>query len=182
MRKHMKLFNVATGYCHKVAGFPIPKGAFYGRDSVSYWYCINKELYPIDTPTLEIYRYNEVEDEWYLLLEHSKTVEIIVASATQEDWNMPIEYPKYKGIHNISASCAMKSKSYQTIKGESNFQKLQKAHENRFNNVHNQPQDIWESVAPMTYEEKVGTKRIKRPKWSKTQYTQNSKPYVVLDV
>lgn len=178
-RKHMKPFNVAHGWCHKIAGYPIPHGAFYGRDNVSYWYCINKELYPLDTPTLEIYRLNPADEEWYLLIEQSNTVKMIVERATSEDWAMPIEYPKFTGIHNVSSEVKMVSKSYQTIPGKTTFQELQLIHENRHNNVHNQPQNIWESIAPMMYEEKVGSRRIKRPNWKKTQYTQDSKPYLV---
>lgn len=178
-RKHMKPFNVARGYCHKIEDFPIPHGCFYGRDSVSYWYCINKELYPLDTPTLEIYRLNPADGEWYLLIEQSETVKMIAEKATPEDWKMPIEYPKYKGIHSITSGIKMVSKSYQTIPGKTCFQEMQKIHENRHNTVINQPQDIWESVAPMTYEEKCGKKTIKRPRWKKTQYTLESKPYIV---
>ena len=178
-RKHMKLFNVATGWCHKIADTKIPRGAFYGRDAVSYWYCINKELYPLDTPTLEVYRLNPADGEWYLLIEQSETVNKIVQYATAEDWAMPIEYPKYTGIHNVSACVKMVSKSYQAIPGKTTFQELQHIHETRNNNVHNQPQNIWESIAPMMYSEKCGSKTIKRPRWKKSQYTADSKPYIV---
>ena len=178
-RHHMKPFNVATGYCHKVAGFPVPRGAFYGRDKISYWYCINKELYPLDTPTLEMYRFNPADEEWYLLIEHSDTVRLIVESATKEEWDMSIEYPKFKGIHQVSSSIKMKSQSYQKVPAPSTFKELQKIHENRHNTVLNQPMDRWESIAPMTYEEKAGKKRINRPTWKKTQYTEDSKPYLI---
>lgn len=176
-RKHMKIFNVAHGWCHKIADTPIPHGAFYGRDSVSYWYCINKELYPLDTPTLEMYRFDTRSEEWVLLIEQSETVKIIVELATKDDWNMPIEYPKYKGIHNVANTAAsMHSKSYQTIPGKTTFQELQLAHEKRHNTVLNQPNDIWESIAPMSYADKFGSKNLNS---EKGQYTQNSKPYIV---
>ena len=174
-RKHMKPFNIAKGYCHKIADFPIPHGSFYGRDNVSYWYCINKKLYPLDTPTLEIYRLNPADNEWYLLIEQSDTVKMIVERATPADWDMPIEYPKYKGIHVISANIdkTITRSKCQALKGGS--QKFT----NRSENGCAIPLDMWESVAPMTYEEKCGTKRIKRPSWKKTQYKADSKPYLV---
>lgn len=167
----MKTFNVAQGYCHKVANFRIPKGAFYGRDDISYWYCINKELYPLDTPTLEIYRFNPKDEEWYLLIEQSETVNTIVGCATKEDWDMPIEYPKYTGIHNISANMdkTITRKKCQAIKNGT------KQFGNRKENPNEIPLDLWETVAPMVYSEKVGNKTIKRPRWKKTQYIE--KPY-----
>lgn len=141
-KKHMKPFNVATGYCHKIANFPIPHGAFYGRDNVSYWYCINKELYPLDTPTLEVYRYNPKDEEWYLLIEQSETVKIIVERATKSDWKMPIEYPKFAGIHSISANIdkTITRKKCQAIKGGA------KRFSNRSENPQQIPLDIAEKV------------------------------------
>ena len=84
-------------------------------------------------------------------------------------------YPKYKGIHNMAnTATAMRSKSYQTIPGKTTFQELQLSHEKRHNTILNQPMDIWESIAPMSYEEKHGTK-------NNGSYTNNSKPYIVRD-
>ena len=167
MAKSMKVFNIATGYCHKIQGQPIPKGAFYGRDKVSYWYCIHKELYPLATPTLEIYRLNPEDGEWYMLIEHSSLVQLIVDRATQSDWDMPIEYPRFTGIHNMSNN--MDKVNRKT--------KVHKSHSTP--NTDMIPLDAWESVAPMSYAEKNGSKRIKRPNWSSTQYTKASKPYYV---
>ena len=138
----MKPFNVASGYCHKVANFRIPHGAFYGRDNVSYWYCINKELYPLDTPTLEIYRFNPADEEWYLLVEQSETVRLIVEKATPADWAMPIEYPKYTGIHVMSANMdkTITRKKCQAIKNGS------KRYGTRMENPHAIPLDLAEKI------------------------------------
>lgn len=174
-RKHMKIYNVARGYCHKIADTHIPHGAFYGRDKISYWYCINKKLYPLDTPTLEMYRLNPENNEWYLLIEQSDTVKLIVERATQAEWDMPIEESKFTGIHSISANM---DKTVRRTKSHA-LKDASRAFWNRNENRNQLPLDMWESVAPMTYEEKVGKKRTNRPRWKKTQYTLASKPYLI---
>ena len=148
----------------------VPKGALYGKDKFGYWVCIQKELYPLDTPTLELYRWNNEKMGWVLLLEQSETVAYIAQCATKFDlWNIPIEYPKYTGIHSISENMDKVVRKHKIQRITSQY-----AFENRHRDEQI-PLDIWESVAPMMYTEKAGNRRIKRPTWKKTTYVE--KPY-----
>lgn len=168
-RKHMKLFNVARGYCHKIAGVAIPHGAFYGRDSKGYWYCINKTKFPIKSncPALELYRL-ESNGEWVLTVEMGDTVKKIFEWATLEEWAMPIEYPKYKGLHVISANM---DKTIRKTKGRALGRTW------RHHNELEVKSDVWENAAPMTYAEYNGRKCVKNRRYEKAHYTENSKPY-----
>lgn len=173
----MNKFNICNNYITKIQGMVIPKGALYGKDKYGYWVCTQKELYPLDTPTLELYRWNNPEMDWVLTIEQSETVRYISECATKFDlWKVPIEYPKFTGVHEIA-------KNSSNIVRKHKIQRITSQYD--YEHRHDKEQislDMWESVAPMLYEEKVGTKRIKRPNWHKTQYTPESKPYIVKNV
>ena len=120
----------------------VPKGALYGKDCWGTWVCIHKELYPMDTPTLELYRWNNEEMGWVLTIEHSDTVNSIVNYANKFNlWDLPIEYPKYTGIHNISANMdkTISRRKCNTLK------RTAQRHEKRHD--HEQVAlDVWEKV------------------------------------
>lgn len=98
----MNKFNVARGYVLSLNGMNVPKGAFYGRDGHGIWVCMKKELYPLETPTLELYRWNN--GGWCLTIEQSATTAYIKACADKNNlWKIPVEYPRFKGLHTISA-------------------------------------------------------------------------------
>lgn len=173
----MKRFNICTNYITKIKDMVVPKGALYGKDRFGYWVCIQKELYPLDTPTLEMYRWNNDKMGWILLLEQSETVEYIVQCATKFDlWKVPIEYPKFTGIHSISAN-------NDKVVRKHKIQRITSQYDYDHRHDHKQvPLDIWETVAPMSYAEKAGKHTLKRTKWRKCQYTVESKPYIVKNV
>ena len=170
----MNKFNICNNYITKIQDMVIPKGALYGRDKLGYWVCINKELYPLDTPTLELYRWNNAQIGCILTIEQSETVAYISQCATKFNlWNVPIEYPKFTGIHAISSTNDKVVRKHKIQRITSQYD-----HNNRHNDKQ-VPLDMWESVAPMTYEETAGKHTLKRPKWRKCQYTVDSKPYMV---
>lgn len=99
----MNKFNVAKGHVLTLHEMPIPKGAFYGKDEKSVWVCIHKELYPLEKATLELYRF--YGGEWCLTIEQSSTTAYIKACADKHKlWKIPVEYARFKGIHDISAN------------------------------------------------------------------------------
>ena len=170
----MNKFNICKNYITKIQDMVVPKGALYGKDKYGYWVCINKELYPLDTPTLELYRWNNAQMGWILTVEQSETVRYISECATKFNlWKIAIEYPKLTGLHSISATNDKVIRKHKVQRITSQYD-----HTNRHND-RQIPLDMWESVAPMMYEEKAGKHTIKRPKWRKCQYTVASKPYVV---
>ena len=138
----MNKFNMCKNYITKLHDMTIPKGALYGKDRWGVWVCIHKELYPLDTPTLELYRWNNEEMGWVLTIEQSDTVRYIADCATRFNlWNVPIEYPKFTGIHSISAN--MDKTISRSKRGSL------KAGAQRYANRHNHEQvelDTWEKV------------------------------------
>lgn len=170
----MNKFNICKNYITKIKDMVVPKGALYGCDKYGYWVCVHKELHPLDTPTLELYRWNNAEIGWILTIEQSETVSYISQCATKFDlWKVPIEYPKFTGLHSVSANNDKVVRKHKIQRITSQYD-----HETRHNSKQI-PLDIWESVAPMMYEEKAGKHTLKRQRWNKCKYTTDSKPYVV---
>ena len=138
----MNKFNLCSNYITKLHDMTIPKGALYGKDRWGTWVCIHKELYPLDTPTLELYRWNNEELDWVLTIEQSETVQYITNCATRFNlWNVPIEYPKFTGIHSISRNMdkTISRSKRSTLKAASQ----------RYENRHDNKQlalDTWEKV------------------------------------
>ena len=120
----MNKFNMCKNYITKLYGMPVPKGAFYGKDKYGIWVVIKKEKYDYDVPTLELYRWNNETTGWVLTIERSETVNYICHCADRFDlWNIPVEFPKYTGLHTISARMnqnpyASTRKSYKTVSGD----------------------------------------------------------------
>ena len=139
----MNKFNMCKNYITKLFDMPVPKGALYGKDRFGVWVCIHKELYTkYKKPTLELYRWNNEETGWILIIEQSDTTKYIADCATRFDlWHVPIEYPKFTGIHKVSANM---DKTVTRSKCNS-FKRVVRTYENR----HNSEQislDTWEKV------------------------------------
>lgn len=141
----MKRFNICNIYHAKFYGMIIPRNAWYGQDKTSLWVCIHKELYPLATPTLELYRFSE-KYGWVLLQEQSETVNFIKQTADRHNlWGVPVEYPKFTGIHKISANM---DKTITRSK-KTPFKQANKNQEQRHDNEMI-PLDRWEKMISRT--------------------------------
>lgn len=97
----MKKFNVCYDFNTIIEGFHVPNGAFYGKDRRGYWICVNHK-YINESCTLELYRF-DLWKGWIKSRENSSTVAMIAKKATDNNlWDIPVQYPRYSGIHKIT--------------------------------------------------------------------------------
>ena len=146
----MKKFNVCKNFVTVLNGMPIPKGAFYGKDRIGVWVCVETE----PNSPIELYRWQNMRGkcEWTLCKEGSSTTDFIKETAAKYSlWNRPIEYPKYTGIHAISEDAARKGRTTQSTKSQAKSQVLKRGFK-RYEERHKDmiPLDKWEKWVSKT--------------------------------
>ena len=138
-RKKMAEFKVCKNYTTILQAdghtFEVPKGSFYGRKTLkllkgtyesTYW-CIKDKTMKIgkDRKTglkycyVELWFYDKSQYRWRKIqLRNSLTgawaqemLAFIAVNATPEDVAMPIEYNKYKGLHDLHAESVQHAQS-----------------------------------------------------------------------
>ena len=99
----MKKFNINKSRCMSLNGMKIPKGAWYGEDNNGVWVCVHH------TPTsaMELYRFNNESEGWYISVEKSRTSKFIAEVATKHKlWNNNVTYyhrnTQFDGLHKIA--------------------------------------------------------------------------------
>lgn len=146
----MKRFNLCKNFVTVLNGMPIPKGAFYGKDRIGVWVCVETE----PNSPLELYRWQNMRGkcEWTLCKEASSTTDFIKETAAKYNlWDRPIEYPKYTGIHDISEDAARKGRTTQRTKSQAKSQVLKRGFQ-RYEERHKDmiPLDTWEKWVSKT--------------------------------
>lgn len=99
-----KRFAIANSFTCNYGGWNFPKNSWYGHDDSGCWVCVHHERINIESPCLELYRYDEIKKDWYISQEMGKTVDFICVTADKYNlWNTPViwKHPRQEQLEII---------------------------------------------------------------------------------
>lgn len=167
------VYKMARGFCTFLRPIPelpelqfrVPKGALYGKDEFGYFIITDKTTYTAFEPEvhrMDTRRWDSRINDWIIVCgEKSHTIDYIAEHITAEEQAFPIEYARLIGLRDMSRGDnlydpAMSRNGVRRHKTKSLHAPTRHTHPDQI------PLDVWESVAPMMWEEINGHHTINK--------------------